>query len=59
MTEMLHRFFLLFIEEDGASAIEYSLLASLIALAIVIAVTAIGNTLVGMMNVVVSGFSAS
>ncbi len=56
---MLHRFLLLFIEEDGASAIEYSLLASLIALAIVIAVTAIGNTLVGMMNVVVSGFSAS
>ncbi len=59
MTEMLHRFFLLFTEEDGASAIEYSLLAALLALVIVTALTIVGNTLVSMMNVVVSGFSGS
>ncbi len=56
---MLHRFFLLFTEEDGASAIEYSLLAALLALVIVTALTIVGNTLVSMMNVVVSGFNGS
>ena len=59
MTEMLHRFLLLFTEEDGASAIEYSLLAGLIAIVIVIAVTEIGNAVVSMLNVVVAGFNAS
>lgn len=42
MNALISRFFK---DEEGATAIEYGLLAALIALVIIAAVTAIGNTL--------------
>jgi len=39
-------------EEDGVTAIEYGLIAALIAVTIIISVTAVGNNLVGVFNAV-------
>lgn len=39
-------------EEDGVTAIEYGLIASLIAVVIILAVTAVGTSLVGVFNAV-------
>lgn len=38
--------------EGGATAIEYGLIAALIAVTIIISVTAVGNNLVGVFNAV-------
>ncbi|BCZ85717.1 hypothetical protein PTKU64_93920 (plasmid) [Paraburkholderia terrae] len=37
-------------EEDGVTAIEYGLLAALIAVAIIVGATAVGNNLNGLFN---------
>ncbi|WP_322936585.1 Flp family type IVb pilin [Nocardioides bizhenqiangii] len=42
-------------EERGASAVEYGLLVSLIALAIIVAVTALGGELSGLFAAVTAG----
>ena len=39
-------------DEDGATAIEYALIASLIAVAIIIAVTAVGTKVTGVFNAI-------
>jgi pilus assembly protein Flp/PilA len=39
-------------DQDGATAIEYGLIAGLIAVAIVTAVTAVGGDLTGLFNVI-------
>lgn len=44
-----------FKEEDGVTAIEYGLIASLIALVIILAVTAVGTGLTGVFNRVAEG----
>jgi pilus assembly protein Flp/PilA len=41
-------------DESGATAIEYGLLASLIAITIIVAVSALGNKLTGTFNEVTS-----
>ncbi|MBA4750115.1 MAG: Flp family type IVb pilin [Alphaproteobacteria bacterium] len=46
-------------DEDGATAIEYAILGSLIAVVIVVAVTSIGSTLNGIFVNVGKGFDAS
>jgi pilus assembly protein Flp/PilA len=43
-----------FHDESGATAIEYGLIASLIAIAIITAVSAVGNKLTGTFNEVTS-----
>lgn len=43
-------------DENGASAIEYALIASIVSLAIVGGLTAIKPSLVGIFNSVVAGF---
>lgn len=42
--------------EEGASAIEYAFLASLVALVIILSVEAVGVSLVGVFGDVLSGF---
>ncbi len=59
MTEMLHRFLLILTEEDGANSIEYSLLAALVALVIVLALSLIGSALDSIFNVAVAGLNGS
>ncbi len=56
---MLHRFLLILTEEDGANAIEYSLLAALVALVIVLALSLIGRALDSIFNVAVAGLNGS
>ncbi len=56
---MLHRFLLLLTEEDGANVIEYSLLAALVALVIVLALSLIGSALDSIFNVAVAGLNGS
>lgn len=41
-------------DEQGATAVEYGLMVALIAIAIVVAVTAVGNQLIALFNDVVS-----
>ena len=59
MTEMLHRFLLLLTEEDGADSIEYAILATLVSVALILAVATIGNSLVSIFNVAVAGLNGS
>ncbi len=54
LTTQIGRFFC---EEDGVTAIEYALIASLIALVIVGAVTAIGTSLNSTFGQVAAGFN--
>ena len=42
----------LFVEEEGADAVEYALLVSLIAIAIIVTVTALGSKLNDVFNTV-------
>jgi len=42
--------------EDGATAVEYGLLAALIAVVIIVAVTALGVNLSAMFNTIASSF---
>ena len=42
-----------FVEEDGATAIEYGLIAGLIAVVLIIALTGIGDTLTAKFNEIV------
>ena len=44
----------LIIKEDGVTAIEYGLIAALIAVAIITAVTTVGTDLVGVFNSIVN-----
>lgn len=44
------------VKEDGVTAIEYALIAMLIALAIVVGVTAVGTNLLSLFQRVVDGF---
>jgi len=43
-----------FHEEEGVTAIEYGLIAALIAVAIIVAVTGVGTSLTGLFNTVSS-----
>ena len=46
-------------EEDGATAIEYGLIAALIAVVIITAVTALGTTIKTKFNAVVTGMGGT
>ena len=56
---MLHRFLLLLTEEDGADSIEYAILATLVSVALILAVATIGNSLVSILDVAVAGLNGS
>jgi pilus assembly protein Flp/PilA len=56
MKELLTRFVT---EEEGATAIEYGLIAALIAVAIIIAVSAVGTSLTSVFDTVSSKVSGS
>ncbi len=47
-----------FVEEDGVTAIEYGLIAALIAVAIIIAITAVGTNLSGIFNYISTQLNA-
>ncbi len=49
-TDMSNTFSKLMKDESGATAIEYGLIAALIAVAIITAVTAVGGSLTGLFN---------
>jgi len=51
----LAQIFLLVADDRGTTAIEYALIASLISIGILTAVTTIGNTLTGIFNQVATG----
>ena len=55
MRRMLQKF-ALHADERGTTAIEYALIASLISVVILTAVTSIGTTLTGIFNSVAAGF---
>ena len=42
--------------DDGATAIEYALIASVISIGILAAVTSLGTTLTGMFQAILAGF---
>jgi len=46
-------------EEDGVTAIEYGLIAALIAVAIIVAVTLVGNRLVGVFERIAAALEAA
>ena len=46
-------------EEEGATAIEYGLIAALIAVAIIVAITAVGTSLSAMFNSVTTRIGSS
>jgi pilus assembly protein Flp/PilA len=46
-------------DESGVTAIEYGLIAALIAIAIIVAVTAVGNELVLVFNAVEAGLAGA
>ncbi len=56
MTKLLSRFYK---DESGATAIEYGLIAALIALAIIAGATALGSTLGNKFNAINSKLSAA
>jgi pilus assembly protein Flp/PilA len=50
--QLFHRFSRLFRDDSGATAIEYGLIAALIAVAAIGAFTAVGSSLTGIFNTV-------